>query len=384
MKQNRFWRVGLVPLILIGILTVALTAHLNATRSELIAVREENTADAILASADISSDTAVSVPILYYDQIADDCGDYYGQSFRASARQFEWESCGFTGEAYETGLIEDILSSDFLPVATENGELLTNRGIDFSRWFSKIDGLSKNYGSTLVLNYDGENFSYSADEYYPLDSLSIPDEDVNNDGHNHLFTSILGLPLSIVADGNEEIVITADDDTFVYLNNDLILDLGGVHSTMTGIIKITSSGEIFSSTTKGDIFGYSDDIKYADYISTGLYVSAGESVTLRIFHADRNSRESVFKLKMSGVVPQITSSSIASSAETGVTEIAYNPEDPGYVAPLGATLTVEADIARILEAEAKVQLATIGILLVAFVLLAVYFAKTHFKSASRK
>lgn len=346
---------GIITSISVFVVAVAamggLIAGFNNTVKELDVAVTENKADVILANAAIGDNTITTVPILYYDQVMDDCANIYNVDTQAlvNARQFEWKTCDYHSSDIETGLVEPELDAQFLPVAV-GGKMLPNRGLaeGFSRWFNQVDGKSKSYAGNLSLTYNATDlsFEYKNDNFYPLDMIApMSSESVNSDGHNHLFTLSLGIPFSVLADGNEEFSLFSDDDTWVFVGNTLVLDMGGIHDAVEGKFRINERGEIYTSVG-GEDFAYS-----------GVDVNAGTGAIIRIFHADRNSESSVFNVKMFNMVPNVLKSNLAQSGEV---ELAYDPENPSYVAPLGESLSVGPDKSRSLAAIVTTQVVAIG------------------------
>jgi len=66
---------------------------------------------------------------------------------------------------------------------------------------------------------------------------------------------------------------------------------------------------------------------------------------VRIFHADRDSDGSTFGIKFSGMNLGITDAKLANRKDEGL-QIAYDPTDPTYVAPLGESTVVRPDGTR--------------------------------------
>jgi len=358
-QQKKFFAVSLT--ILVGVAaTIGFTIfNLSNTVKDLSVEISRGKADAILASAEIGNAAVVRVPILYYDQVMDECVDLYDarKAQAAGARQFEWASCGYYNSMIETGLTEATLNKEFLPVAVEGaGKLLSNRGIDdgFLRWFSTVEGKSKNYAGTIGLKYEAEtaSFKYEDEEFYPLNDVSVPAESVNADGNNHLFSLNLGVPFQVLMDGREQFEITADDDTWVYVGDKIVIDMGGIHAPTTGRFTISENGEIYAEVEDGGM-AYS-----------GVRVEAGAGTIVRIFHADRNSTESVFKIRFSNMLLNITNTNLA--AEDGA-QVAYDPENPSYIAPLGESLTVRPDKSHAILVAAIAQVSILGALMVLFV-----------------
>lgn len=354
MKEKKTGLIVSLSVLAVAVATMGgLVGGVKGAVDDLEVALTENTANAILASAEVKNETVVSVPILYYDQVMDECVNMYDANSMAAvrARQFEWESCGYQDSKLETGLVEAELNNEFLPVGVA-GELLSNRGMGgdgFSRWFNQVDGKSKSYAGVLNLTYDEKlaSFGYRNENFYPLDEINLASgEVVNSDGHNHLFTLNLGVPFRVLADGREEFSIEADDDTWVFVGDALVLDMGGIHDTMVGRFKINEAGEVY--TAVGNI----------EYAFSGVVLEPGEGAIVRIFHADRNSKNSLFGIRMTNMVPNVTNVTLAQS-DSGV-EVAYDPANPSYVAPLGESLAVGPDNRQSLMTMIMIQVVVLG------------------------
>ena len=354
MKKKQTGLIISLSVLFVAVATMGgLVGGVKGAVDDLEVALTENTANAILASAEVKNETVVSVPILYYDQVMDECVNLYEVDSMAAVRdrQFEWESCGYYDSKLETGLVDAKLNSDYLPVGIA-GKLLPNSGLGengFSRWFNQVDGKSKSYAAILNLTYDEKlaSFGYRNENYYPLDEIdSASSEAVNSDGHNHLFTLNLGVPFRVLADGREEFSIEADDDTWVFVGDTLVLDMGGVHDTMMGRFKINEAGEVYAAV--GNI----------EYAFSGVVLKPGEGSIVRIFHADRNSKNSLFGIRMTNMVPNVTNVTLAQS-DTGV-EVAYDPANPSYVAPLGESLAVGPDNRQSLMTMIMIQVVVLG------------------------
>ena len=337
--------VAVVALVLMGVIAVGA----SETAEELALVSEEGTAEAILTSANVDSSTVISVPVVYYDQEADACVNMYdaGQLSAMESRQFEWTECGYYSKDLESGLVEYELDDSYLPMAVSGG-LLSNRGLDFTRWFAEVEGVSKFYTDELNLGYNAEttSFEYGSEVFYPLNEIAgVNRVGVNEDGNNHLFTMSFGVPFRVLKSGKESFVISADDDTWVFVNDKLVLDMGGVHDVTTAVFRINEEGEIYES------------VEGIDFAYSGVKLEE-DSAIVRIFHADRDSENSVFKLKFTDMVLNITNASIAK--RDGGVELAYNPMDPSYVAPLGESITVKPDNRHLLAVQIVVQVVAIG------------------------
>ncbi len=335
-RQNQQKKSKMMLFAALGVFSLGLVLAVVGMSAAVVKIDEEaiaRTPEAILASAGVEDGADVSLPVSYFDQRADECVNLYDLSSAkaAKARQFEWTSCGYEYAEIETGLAEYELAANYLPVATGAGRLLPNKGLDFSRWFAAVEGKSKAYNGTLDLKYTAAGaaeFSYENDEFYPLDEAEFSAGDsVNRDGRNHLFTMSFSVPFTVA--GGEKVEITADDDTFVYVGTKLALDMGGIHGATMGRIAVRENGEVYTGMEN-------EDLAYS-----GITLAVGEGAAVRIFHADRDAKDSVFRLKLSEMKLNIVETQLA-SGKTGV-EVAYDPNEPGYVGPLGESSVFRPD-----------------------------------------
>ena len=346
-KQIAIVALSSVITVLSVVAMVMLSVGMSETVEELALQNVEVTADAVLTAANVNDTTIVSVPVIYYDQAADACVDMYDASRlgELKARQFEWKNCGYYEDGLETGIVADELDGRYLPVAL-GGRALSNRGVvgdNFARWFNAIDGTNVVYDGTINLVYSAEQetFEYGSEAFYPLNGNG----DIAKDGNNHLFTMNLGAPFRVLKNGKEEFTIMADDDTWVFVNGRLVLDMGGIHDATTGVFRVNKEGEVYASVDGID-FAYSG-VKLED-----------DSAIIRVFHADRDSKDSVFRVRFAGMALNITNTS-AAKRDNGA-ELAYDPADPSYVAPLGESLVVEPSSKNTLATKIMVQVAAIG------------------------
>ena len=326
---------------------IAVMAGVSNTVGEL-AVEINNThADAILANADVNDETIIRAPILYYVQEKDECVDLYDSKLRKllEARQFEWSGCGYRVKTLEKEMTSPVLNSEHLPEAL-GGKSLTSRGVKgeaFKRWFSEVDGKSRAVASTIDLKYDTKmvNFSYDDEEFYPF-------------GKDILFTFNLGIPVEVLGEGKESFTVIADDDTWVYINDKIVLDMGGVHKSVRGEFRIHDNGEMYSAVGN-------EDLAYA-----GIKLEKGTNAVIRIFHANRDSDESVFKLSFSNMVFNMVDTTLARiDAKDDGTEVAYvSPEDAEHAKPLGESSTHAPDKSRMIASSMTAQVSALAVLVV--------------------
>ncbi len=360
-KEARIF--GMVALVAFGATVLFSVFCMSSTVKEISEVAISKTPTAILASAGVMDGRKISIPVLYYDQKADDCVNIYDDTRKAEleARQFEWTECGYLNKKIENGLVEFELDDKFIPVAV-GGQLLPNRGLrDMTRWFSTVEGKSASYAGTLSFDYDADGavFSFYKEKFYPLDDVEFDRGGVTNrDGHNHLFTMSFAAPFTALFSGEESFEITADDDTFVFVGNKLVIDMGGVHDASTGSFQIRENGDIYAS------------VDGMDWAYSGVTLNKEDGSIVRVFHADRDSSDSTIDVRFSGMNLAVVDTKIADDGTDNIT-VAYDPSNPSYVAPLGESKVFKPNGTKGLIIMATIE----GVVLIVFSIFTVIMIK---------
>lgn len=359
-KQKKTWVFGLMAVVAfvagLGLLITGFASTVGNIKKEAVSRAPE----AILMNAGVSEDREILMPVSYYDQRSDDCVNIYdtSQSAILYRRQFGWSNCEYHYKEIEKGLVEYELDENHLPVLV-SGELTPNRGLDDAeRWFESVDGKSENYIGAIKMEYSaaGAVFSFIRDEFYPLDEAKFSDGDVvNKDGHNHLFTMGLAVPFTALISGEEAFEIEADDDTFVFVGDRLVIDMGGIHERAIGRFVIHEDGEVYAAS--GD-----EELAF-----TGVTLARDDNSAVRIFHADRDADDSVFNVVFSGMNVTIVDTKMAQRGDGDSLQIAYDPTDLTYEAPLGQSVVMKPDNTR----GYVVMLTIEGIMIVVFAVLIV-------------
>lgn len=361
-RQGEMRIFGVTSLIAFGIVLVLLVLGMSVTIKGIKDESVSRSSDAILASAGLSEDKDVFLTAVYYDQRADECVNLYSAKNEAlEAREFEWSGCGYYGKEIEKGLADFELSEEKVPVLSA-GKMTPNRGLSGSeRWFKPVEGKSASFLGTLGLKYEkeGTRFYFLRDEFYPLDDVMFSEGDfVNKDGHNHLFTLSFAVPFTVLNNGDEVFEVTADDDTFVYVDDKLAIDMGGVHDAKTGRFTISKDGEVYAG------------VDGEDMAFTGVRLKEGGASSIRVFHADRDAEDSVFGVNFIGMNVSFVDNSKLARENNGV-QIAYDPTDPEYEAPLGESMVVEPNNSKGL----MIMVAIEGVMVVVFAVLVAIAAK---------
>src|SRR5262252_4793788 len=223
----------------------------------------------------------------------------------------------FAGEDVTPYLVKTMLDANGKPVidgrCTQGnvmaaqcpyGQQLTNAA-NFGQWYQNVSGVNLVVSGTLLLAQQGGG-SYVYDSgtrgFYPVDGkgwtvsnparedVAIADPTVN-DGRSHDFGFTTEVRYFFQYRGGEILVFSGDDDVWIFVNRRLALDLGGLHHRIEKSLAVDQSAAALGLTVGG------------------LYEIA-------LFHAERHSDASNFKLTLTGFAP--TTSSCRSACGDGV------------------------------------------------------------------
>jgi len=111
---------------------------------------------------------------------------------------------------------------------------------------------------------------------------------------NFHFTSEIRYWFKFIAGETYVLDFTGDDDVWVFINNRLVVDIGGIHTAVNGRLSIDASGVaiVTYGVTEGDAVIPSQTVD--------LGLQDGSVYEIAVFHAERQTNASTFQLTLQG------------------------------------------------------------------------------------
>jgi fibro-slime domain-containing protein len=173
----------------------------------------------------------------------------------------------------DPGIVQIALGADKKPVyAGAAGNPTTSGQANFDQWYRDVPGvnLSANHSIVLANSIATPNvYTYSNSVFFPIDGQLL-----GNQGRSHNYHFTYEIRSEFTYQGGELFTFTGDDDLWVFINNTLAVDLGGVHVAETGSVDL-------------------------DAMAAALGISLGGTYDFDLFFAERHTTESNFRIDTS-------------------------------------------------------------------------------------
>lgn len=154
----------------------------------------------------------------------------------------------------DKGIVAPTLGEDFKPVYAAdpiNGSPTTTGKANFDQWFRDTPGVNMSIEYEMqFLDEDGDGkfiFDNGGEPFLPIDNQLLGNFEWGGGRHNYHMT--LELHSKFIYRPGMVFNFEGDDDVWVFINNQLVVDLGGVHAKERGVANLDGLG-----LTPGEIY----------------------------------------------------------------------------------------------------------------------------------
>lgn len=162
--------------------------------------------------------------------------------------------------ADDRGIVQTTLGADGTPTyaggshgtlfGSEGGYGTLTTAQYFAQWYHNAPGYNQSANLNLTMNdIGGGVFEYSSSSFFPIDNQLLGNQ---GQGNNFAFTFQLATAFTYM--GGENFSFTGDDDVWVFINNQLVIDLGGVHGAESASVNLDTLGLTLGNDYNLDFF----------------------------------------------------------------------------------------------------------------------------------
>lgn len=139
---------------------------------------------------------------------------------------------------------------------------------EYYQWYVDVPGVNMRFEVPLAFTETAPGrFVYDNSAFFPIDAMGF-----GNEGNPHNFHFTTEVRTEVTYMGGETFTFRGDDDLWMFINGQLVIDLGGTHGQLEATVSL-------------------------DAEATRIGLVTGETYAMDIFHAERHTVESNFRIE---------------------------------------------------------------------------------------
>jgi fibro-slime domain-containing protein len=198
-------------------------------------------------------------------------------SLTGTVRDFHADGANFEGAitGLRTGAVASTLTGSAPTLTASGATHISNSGAGaFDNWYTRATDTAA-HALTLSETSPGSGvYTYSSSAFFPIDGLLYGNE---GNSHNYHFTYAIASSFGYTKGAGQTFTFSGDDDVWVFFDDLLGIDLGGVHGSVSQTVNLDT---LFDANGGRDSGNYSFNFFFAERHLTGSNLTITTSLDL--------------------------------------------------------------------------------------------------------